>query len=297
MRKNIIGLDIGSAYIKMIEANLRHGFKVEHWASIPNSCKILGDDVLYKKTTEEIITRCMKYNGFTSRRVSLSLSHPEVIVRSLELPMMGYYQTLSNIKFEFCHHFGINEDLYKFDYRIIKFIQQNNSDIQQILAVAAPLEIIKTYMEIIKRCNLNLAFIDVPENIYGKLFGSIEDVVCIVDIGYKQIDMFIYDQGVFCIGKRLGSLSLDVIQIENSIIQLINYYSSNHGGIVSMIILTGGQLLHDNLDEILGKDLNIPVKTIDRYDLGKDILFDESIALPIYAKAIGAALRKDSTYA
>ena len=304
--QKVIGIDIGSKTIKMVEVLLSDRPTIIKWASLDNTAGAGLPVERSRKELIKLIKKCRKNLKPTTSISSLCLDDPTLLVKELSLPAMGQKELLENIRFELSEYFSNNLSEFHFSYRYVK----NTNEIKgltTLLVAALPLALLSKYTDMIQSSGLTLKYIDVPANAISKLlrrikpntgvdFGSeIKEVLCIADIGGRKIDVSIYEDGNFVLNKT------SVINVDHNpedclaaISQVIDYYHrKNYSLRVLKVMLIGGGAYKEGLSEFLSVQIGLPVEAAKPDMLTTFDKVPDDFPVSIYFNAIGAAMRED----
>ena len=113
----VIGIDIGSGYIKMLQMSYQGGMEISRWGLIETPK--IGQEMAAMDDGEvaKAIRECFKYNGFSVKGQACAFSDPSIIFRDIRLPEMRDEEIRENVKFEMSEYFSIDPDKYSITYR------------------------------------------------------------------------------------------------------------------------------------------------------------------------------------
>ncbi|KJR43961.1 type IV pilus assembly protein PilM [Candidatus Magnetoovum chiemensis] len=200
--KSILGLDIGSGYIKAAqikEAKGAYELEVFDMLSIPPSV-IVDESIADSAKLIEAIKELVRNVKVKTKDVAIAMSgHSSVIIKKITLPKMTEEELTESIKFEAEQYvpFGI-EDV-NLDFQIIGPSEEEGQI--EVVLVAVKKELINEYVGIVKSAGLNPVIIDVGaftlENMYEVNYSIEEDSsIALVDIGASSTTMNILKNGV-----------------------------------------------------------------------------------------------------
>jgi len=307
--QNIIGVDIGSNMIKMVEISIKGNLKPVKWVCEKNLSGVsaLSGD-LDKKFVRKLVKRlkvCLRRLRPSTRTASICLTDPAVIMKEMTLPLMSEKEILENVRFELSEYFLTDFKDYQLSYRLLN--GDNNKDKISVLVAAAPIGLLNNYRDIIQESGLKLKYMDIPVNCRTKLLARMgrddntsdntgkKNCLCIADLGFANIDISIYDDENFCLGKVIAVQEYNYDEtVLYEISQVIDYFhTKNHGKNLSGIILTGGRSYTDGLAENISKQLLLPVE-VARPDMFAAFgEMKEDFPMALYFKAFGSAIRED----
>ena len=151
--EKLIGLDIGSHYVKICELTKKQAkyqlsaFGIERVADDSQEAKISA----IKKVVEQ--------SGISSNKVNASVCGPSVIVRYILLPHMTKSQLESAITYEAEKYIPFNIEEVILNAPILE--EKRGDDKIKVLIVAAKKSFIENYVKLIESCGLKPQLIDV----------------------------------------------------------------------------------------------------------------------------------------
>lgn len=192
--KSLIGLDIGSHSVKIVELTgggshrklVRFGY-----AKLPPEAIVQGS-FMNAPAISDAIREAYQMGGFKAKDVASSVSGHSVIVKRIALPAQSNDELAETIRWEAEQYipFDINEVHLAYET-----LDRNSADDQMdVLLVAAKKDLIDDYTTVIAEAGLNLAVMDVDsfalgnmyEHNYEPLSGS---AVALVNIGASVINI------------------------------------------------------------------------------------------------------------
>jgi len=212
-QKSMIGIDIGTSSIKMVQ--MKKNSKVARWGieQIPEGMINQGRIEVPSQLAEVIKKTALK-NKIKGSHCSLCISSSELVVRELKLPEMNENQIMENIKHEITSFLPLNHEEYSIDYKILEYIpsQDGVPGKLQIMVAAIPNNIVHSYINTLKKANLKVSYVDVVPNIAGKLAkwimksqsndGNLSNIG-IIDFGAKNTNIIIIKDGNYFIHKTI----------------------------------------------------------------------------------------------
>ncbi len=187
--KNVIGLDIGSSSIKLVELNEgKGGFKLQNLAisPLPPEAIVDGslmDSVTIVDTIRDLISTCK----VKTKDVVTSVSGHSVIVKKITLPFMTQAEMEESIQWEAERYIPFDINDVNIDFQIFGSSPEN-PDLMDVILVAAKKDIINDYVSILMEAGLNPVIIDIDafalENMLGINYEIERDeVVAIANVG------------------------------------------------------------------------------------------------------------------
>jgi len=213
-QKPIIGIDIGSSFVKLVQMKKNHVLGKTAFQTVPNGIMNQGRIEAIEPLVV-IIKKSLKTNKIKTKKCALYLSGSEVIIRELRLPEMSETQIMDNIKQEIISMLPLDHDEYCIDYKILDYIRPEKEGAGQIrvLVAAVPGSMVKDYILTLKKAGLKLVYIDVLPNIAAKLCKRMSDEgkldkissTCIIDFGSRSTQIIIVKNNSYFIHKVINN--------------------------------------------------------------------------------------------
>ncbi len=301
---SILGLDIGSGLIKMVQIFQGENIMLQKYGCIENPA--FNSVTPFNHMDNELsntIKTCHKRYGFDTKKVSLCLCDPSIIFRDIRLPEMEDQEILENIKYEMSEYFSINIESYSIAYKILNKEQDQGHTVFRVLAAAAPKELIAGYVQIVKHAGLKLSYIDITANALSKIIKQSESfaampsnhAICILDYGHRSLDISIFEDGVPYVTRMVeirNQQGLDTIIL--TLNQVLDYYySRKYTSRVMEILLIGGNSYLNGFSQYLSQNINVKVVQPRPSMFSVTNHIHKEASLGIYLQAIGAAIRED----
>jgi len=224
--KNIIGLDIGTSAVKLVELDETKGsYRLKNFgiAKLPRETIVNGVVINADALIQAIknLTTNLKINN-TSMTVSIS-GHP-VIIKKIVLPFMTEDELETVIETEAEQYIPFDMDEVNVDFQILGPNEENQEEID-IMLVAAKKVMVDEYTEIINSAGLKTKIIDIDvfaiENMFAINYSSDEkDIIALIDIGASVTNINIIKNGFSIFNRDIflgGNLITEEIQKELSV--------------------------------------------------------------------------------
>ncbi|MEA3222397.1 MAG: type IV pilus assembly protein PilM [Thermodesulfobacteriota bacterium] len=200
--KSLLGLDIGSHSIKMVDlAKVRGGYKLKAigLGMLPAEC-IVDKDIMDSETVMETIKSLIDNLKIRPRGTATAISGHSVIVKKAELPIMTEAELDQSLMIEAEQYipFDIN-DVYLDSFILGENIER--SDMMDVLLVASKKEMVDDYASAIRNAGLKTMVMDVDvfalETMYETNYPDApESLLALVDLGASMININIIKDGV-----------------------------------------------------------------------------------------------------
>jgi type IV pilus assembly protein PilM len=187
-KKNVIGLDIGSSSVKLVELREgKNGFKLQHLAISPLPPEAIVDGALMDSVTIIDTIRDLVTSTTKTRDVATSVSGHSVIVKKITLPFMTETELEDSIQWEAERHIPFDINDVNLDFQILG-AGSENPDLMDVILVAAKKDIITDYVSVIMEAGLSPVVVDIDafalENMVGVNYDIDRDeIVAIANVG------------------------------------------------------------------------------------------------------------------
>ena len=201
-KKGIIGLDIGSSSIKLVELNEgKNGFKLQNLAISPLPPEAIVDGSLMDSVTIIDTIRELAANTKTKTKdVVISISGHSVIVKKINLPFMTEAELEESIQWEAERYIPFDINDVNIDFQILGSGPEN-PEVMDVILVAAKKDIINDYISVIIESGLNPVIIDVDafalENMLAINYEiEKEEIIAIANVGASTTNINIIKDNV-----------------------------------------------------------------------------------------------------
>lgn len=192
---SIIGLDIGSSYVKAVSMEKgTQGQEVSGFA-----CEKVGQDL------KGAIKKSLSNLGAAKKELALAISGHGIVLRYVNLPIMSYEDTANSMNFELEKHIPFHKDEVNFDFSILK--KNKNTGKMLVLIAAAKKELIEEKIKICKDLGYSIRFIDVGPlaiaNYFEYIVGFKEGVVAVINLGAAVTTLDIIEDGILVLSRDI----------------------------------------------------------------------------------------------
>jgi len=209
-KKTLLGLDIGSQSIKMIDLEkTRSGYELKSMgiAIVPSEC-IVDKDIMDSETVVETIRNLRDNLKILPKGTATAVSGHSVIVKKAEISTMSRAELEQTLMIEAEQYipFDIN-DVY-LDFHILGESLERQ-DMMDVLFVASKKELVDDYSSIIKNAGLKPLIVDVDvfaiENMYHSNYPDApETIVALVDVGASMININVMREGTSIFARDIS---------------------------------------------------------------------------------------------
>lgn len=188
-KKNVIGLDIGSSSIKLVELiEGKNGYRLQNLAMLPLPPEAIVDGALMDSVTiVDTIKELISNTKPKTKNVVTSLSGHSVIVKKITLPFMTEAELEESIQWEAERYIPFEINDVNIDFQIFGSSSEN-PDAMDVILVAAKKDIINDYVSILLEAGLNPVIIDIDAFALENMFSinyeiEKEEIIAIANVG------------------------------------------------------------------------------------------------------------------
>jgi type IV pilus assembly protein PilM len=202
-KKDVIGLDIGSSSIKMVELKEgKGGFRLQSLGMTPLPPEAIVDGALMDSVTVvEAIKEVVDTGKVKTKNTVISVSGHSVIVKKITLPLMTEAELEESIQWEAERYIPFDINDVNLDFQILGYGSENAEQMDVIL-VAAKKDIVHDYVSVVMEAGLNPVIVDVDafalENMLEVNYERSEEesMVVIANIGASVTNISILRKNV-----------------------------------------------------------------------------------------------------
>src|SRR4030043_1340381 len=205
--KSVVGLDIGSYSVKVVELRARKRGSDESYEVLKSGYEPLPHDAIVEGTiidsaaVVETIRLVFEENKISTKDVAISISGNSVIIKKISLPVMEKQELAESIIWEAKHNIPYPYEETNVDYAILKPSRATDEKNLDIPLVAAKKDKIANYSNVVNQARKNLQAIEVDvfalqnalEVNYPELF--LEKTVAIINMGANITNVVIIEKG------------------------------------------------------------------------------------------------------
>lgn len=217
-KENLIGVDIGSHSVKVIELKSKKtGYILKGISEV-----VLPEDVISEGSIVDYaeVTRCVREafqkGNFSSKKVASALKGTGIIAKKVTLTIDDEEQFMETFRWEVEQYIGKKDiDDYNVDYEIIGNVKQSEN-VDVVIAVARKDLIIDT-SSVLESAGLKPSVIDLSIfsliNAFEVNYGVEEGVIAIVDIGNSSTQIIFVKNGVYEFSREVNFAGKNCIEM------------------------------------------------------------------------------------
>lgn len=194
-RKEIVGIDIGSSSVKLIQ--LREVKGAYHlvnagMALLPPEA-IVDNAVMDSSAVVQIIRDLVQSHKVKTRNVATSISGHSVIIRKIQLPIMTQEEMEASIQWEAEQYIPFDMSEVNIDFQIVGPDSKDPSQMNVIL-VAAKRDFVNDYVAVFQECGLTPLVMDIDcfavENAFESNYAPAPgEVVALINMGASTLNV------------------------------------------------------------------------------------------------------------
>jgi type IV pilus assembly protein PilM len=221
MKKEIIGIDIGSSSIKLVQVKEQKGsFTLQNVGILPLPLEAIVDNTLMDSSAiVETIKKLVKSLNIRVKDAACSVSGNSVIIRKISLPAMPPEELEDQIHWEAEQYIPFDINDVNIDFQILAS-DQNDPSKMEVLLVASKKEIINDYLAVFSEAGINLAVVDVDSFAIQNAFElnydiGPDNVVALINIGASIMNLNIVKNDISLFTRDVqmgGNLYTEEIQ-------------------------------------------------------------------------------------
>ncbi|MEM8961790.1 MAG: type IV pilus assembly protein PilM [Acidobacteriota bacterium] len=160
--KGIVGLDIGSATVKLVELRERKGqFNLQRIGVEPLSPEAIVDgSIMDSSLVVEAIQKLVNQAGVKNQQFATSVSGHSVIIKKIELPIMEPDELAESIQWEAEQHIPFDINDVRLDYVTLSE-DEPGRETMEVLLVAVKREKVNDYVSVISQTGKSPVIVDV----------------------------------------------------------------------------------------------------------------------------------------
>lgn len=217
--KNIIGVDIGSTSVKLIQLGVKNGkYQVEAYGVLPLSENdVVDKNIIQQENVGELVERIYNIANPSSQLVATAVPNIAVITKIIEMDAdMDDEEREVQIRMDAEQYIPYPLDEVSLDFEVQKFTN-NHANRVDVLLVATRTENVEKRAEVIELAGLKPVIVDVESYALERAYTILADclpiganIVSVLDIGHTQTILTVLDHGkvVFSREQSFGGKQL-----------------------------------------------------------------------------------------
>lgn len=202
--KTIVGLDIGTSSVKLVElkkVNDRWKLMAMGIMDIPRESLDAKNPDQQRLIVADTIKKTYEKSGIKIKKVATALLGESIIIRYVKMSFMTEEELRKTISKEAEQHIPLSMDQVVLDFQVLGESQEDGQRKIEVLLVAAKIDLVDQHIATLKAAGLTPTIIDVDafalQNIYEiNRLGSNEETVALINVGATWTTINILE-GVF----------------------------------------------------------------------------------------------------
>ncbi len=201
-KKDIVGIDIGSSSVKLVQLReMKGGYALENLGIAPLPAEAIVDNAIMDSgSVVETLRNLVESQKVKTKNVATSVSGHSVIIRKIQLPIMTEEEMEASIQWEAEQYIPFDISEVNLDFQILGPDAKDPAQMNAVL-VAAKKDFVSDYLAVLRECGLEPKVMDVDcfamENAFEANYPE-EDapVLALVNIGANAVNVNILKEGV-----------------------------------------------------------------------------------------------------
>src|SRR3972149_602629 len=198
----LIGLDIGSYWVKVLEIDITKADREIKGLMKKELPPELRQGERDPAAVADVIKTCLAEGGISTRDVVIMVAGPQVFIRRILMPPMPQEELAEVIPFEATKHVSFSVEQLTLDYVIVGEQEVDGVKNTDILLVVTPKEVVEQQKSIVSAAGLRPVAVTVAPMVLWKAFqlGSSKEpegkVVAMLDIGHERTTIALVNKGL-----------------------------------------------------------------------------------------------------
>lgn len=209
--KDLIGLDIGSSSVKLVQLMEKgKGYQLEKFGIKPLMPELIVDGTIMDAgMVVAAIKELISEQKVKTKDTAISVSGHSVIVKKINLPEMTEEELEESIKWEAEQYIPFDINDVNIDSQILGSFPGSEGQPQMgVLLVAVKKDKLNDYTSLVTEAGLNPVIVDVDafalENMYGINYEVDNEIIALVNIGASVMNINILRNGTFAFTRDIS---------------------------------------------------------------------------------------------
>lgn len=263
--RKVIGVDIGTSFVKICELSMTRGNKIrlEKFSAVPlPESAIIEDEIHNKEDIVEALSRALKSSGIKNKTVCLGVSGPNTIAKRFPVAVDNPSEIEDQVVWESEQYIPFDVDESTIAFHIIGKNPGGGTD---VMMAAAKNDHIETYRGLLHDAGLKVKIIDLSVFALNNIFEyvvrntaefSSKRLFLIIDFGAQITTLFVYKENAIIFSREIN-IGGEIITEEIQRMMGVNYLEA------------------ENLKTIGDEQGNLPEEIMNIIDLHIDKFFEE----------------------
>lgn len=160
-KETLIGLDIGSAYLKAVQVDVqKRGFRVVRAAQHPTPADAVRDGIVVnREAVGDALRQMLRAANISATGAVTAISGPTVVVRHIKLPKMTETALRKSVRYEAARYISANVEDSAIEFEILG-PASDSDDQMNVMLVAAPREMVESRTQAVEMAGLEAVAVD-----------------------------------------------------------------------------------------------------------------------------------------
>ncbi len=238
MSERIIGIEIGSSTIKMIEVIKNIGtLEIQRFSLIDTPVDCMQNGVIHKlNTIKSVLLKELQAKKYKGKKVAIVVQSSDIIIRNMLIGQKTEKLLMGEIASQMEKDLPVRKEHYQIDYKIIGEVKEGEDLKNEMLLVAAPNKVIFPIMDLMKSIKKIPVIITIPSEALNFVFASEACLMpkekgnlLVLDIGGKSTVITVIAKGQVAVTRTIN-FGVDDINavIETQVIHSLEQDNSIH---------------------------------------------------------------------
>lgn len=200
-KKDVVGIDIGSSAVKLVQLRETRGaYQLLSLGYEPLPPEAIVDNAIMDAgSVVETVRSLVEQHKVKTKNVATSISGHSVIIRKIQLPIMGAEELENSIQFEAEQYIPFEISEVNLDFHILG-PDASDPSVMNVILVAAKKDFVNDHVAVFKECGLAPVVMDIDcfavQNAFEINYGfSDDEIVALINIGAEAMNVNIVRQG------------------------------------------------------------------------------------------------------
>lgn len=209
-KKSVIGVDIGSSSIKVVEVKqVKSGYQLVNYGISPLPSEVIVDGAIMDSSAiVEAIKNILSEKKIKTKDAAISVSGHSVIIKKISVPAMTEAELEESIQWEAEQYIPFPISDVNMDFHILGMVEGQPQ--MDVLIVAVKKDMINDYTAVMAEAGLTPVVVDVDsfalENMYCVNYDFLpEETVALVNLGANVININILKGGTSTLTRDVSA--------------------------------------------------------------------------------------------
>ncbi len=200
-KKDIVGIDIGSSAVKLVQLReIKGGYQLQNMGIVPLPPEAIVDNsIMDSAAVMDALRNLVESLKLKTKNVATSISGHSVIIRKITLPIMTEDELEASIQWEAEQYIPFDINDVNIDFQILGPDGKDPSQMN-VMLVAAKKDFVNDHVSVFSEVGLNPLVMDIDcfavENMFEANYGAgAEEIIGLINIGASGMNVNILKSG------------------------------------------------------------------------------------------------------